>query len=203
MILVDFSEVLTDQPRSRPRDRATERARPSNCDRATATYDRPTTPPAMDARVQDEPAKEKLESTLANLTQDLPRTYPDRTTEAGACLSKAKQSLNASRNLKTDIKKGVTEAIDRLYEIVKELEGELKGKGGRNGLEVTTAKKPTIAVTIEGGGEKQSELSRQIEEHGRLLKEHKEEMKVLNRIKRIKKRCGYRRPRARPTKKGG
>lgn len=52
--------------------------------------------------------------------------YANRSAEALACLNKAKQHLNSSRNTKNEIKTGVFEAIERLYKIVKEIESELK-----------------------------------------------------------------------------
>lgn len=56
-------------------------------------------------------------------------TSPKRWPEARACLSKGKLNLENSRNLKTEIKMGVMEALDRLYALVKEAEAELqKGK---------------------------------------------------------------------------
>ncbi|CAK1602629.1 unnamed protein product [Parnassius mnemosyne] len=54
--------------------------------------------------------------------------YENRTMEAKACLTKGKLHLNASRNTKTEIKNGVVEALDRLYQLVKEAEMELKAK---------------------------------------------------------------------------
>lgn len=64
--------------------------------------------------------------TLEGQNPPMQRNYADRTAEARACLSKAKLHLNNSRNLKTDIKTGVVQAIDRLYQLVKEAEMELK-----------------------------------------------------------------------------
>lgn len=55
--------------------------------------------------------------------------YTSRLTEAKACVAKAKTHLGNSRNLKTDIKVEVTQAIDRLFELVKEAEGaQTRGK---------------------------------------------------------------------------
>lgn len=53
------------------------------------------------------------------------KKYSSRTAEARACLLRAKEHLKNSRNLKTEIKESVTEAIIRLYELTKEAEIEL------------------------------------------------------------------------------
>lgn len=58
--------------------------------------------------------------------------YISRVSEARACLAKAKLHLNNSKNLKTEIKTEVTQAVERLYNLVKELEEERKGKGGKD-----------------------------------------------------------------------
>lgn len=52
--------------------------------------------------------------------------YIDKLTEARAYVSKAKLHLGNSRNLKTEIKSEVINAIDRLYIIIKELEQQNK-----------------------------------------------------------------------------
>lgn len=105
-------------------------------------------------------------------------SYPDRVTEARACLNKAKQHLNASRNLKTEIKNGLTIAIDRLYQIVKDMEKEATGRKskGKEPAPRIETKEQGPAETNEG----HTDLARQMEEHGRLLQEHKEEMRQLH-----------------------
>lgn len=51
-----------------------------------------------------------------------PVQYKSRTSEAKACLLRAKIKIDQSRNLKTDIKNDVLEAVERLYSLVKEAE---------------------------------------------------------------------------------
>lgn len=67
------------------------------------------------------------------------KTYASRILEAKACLVKGKQNLGLSRNIKTDIKHTITETIERLYELVKEAENDIKklnaGKTQKNLLE--------------------------------------------------------------------
>lgn len=52
--------------------------------------------------------------------------YANRETEAKAYLQKAKGLLNESRNLRGDIKTGLVQAVDRLYQLVKEAETQIK-----------------------------------------------------------------------------
>lgn len=56
--------------------------------------------------------------------KEAPKTpkYKSRMAEAKACLLKEKLQMDRSRNLKTDIKTDVIEAIERLYALVKEAE---------------------------------------------------------------------------------
>lgn len=102
--------------------------------------------------------------------------YTNRTTEARACLCKAKQHLTNSRNLKTDIKNGVTEAIDRLYQIVKELEIELKGREQGKNCDTELSKK------VEAGhkpGKDREVLLTRMDEHMRKLEENSRQMEEL------------------------
>lgn len=101
--------------------------------------------------------------------------YADRTSEARACLCKAKQHLTNSRNLRTDIKNGVTEAIDRLYQIVKELETELKGRTGKKEKEtkhskdIETGQKPVTGQDVLLA--RMDEHMSKLEENGKMMEE--------------------------------
>lgn len=61
-------------------------------------------------------------SPSAKVVQNI--TIATRTQEARNQMQSAKKYLAESRNLKTDIKEGVTQAINRLYQLVKEAEEE-------------------------------------------------------------------------------
>lgn len=50
------------------------------------------------------------------------REFPDRVTEARACIRKGKTALGESRNLRADLKADVTQALERLFQLVKEAE---------------------------------------------------------------------------------
>lgn len=87
----------------------------------------PAETPSNRALLQEISAKQQSPTYVRNS----PKTsYANKTAEARACLSKAKLHLANSRNLKADIKSGVTEAVERLYKLVKESEAELTELGG-------------------------------------------------------------------------
>ncbi|XP_049874511.1 uncharacterized protein LOC126372706 [Pectinophora gossypiella] len=92
--------------------------------------------------------------------------YNSRMSEAKACLVKAKTLLGESRNLKAEIKQGVTQAVERLYQLAKEAGG---GKDQAS----------KIASEHQGGGDEaqggnpetpQTDLMRELITN---LKEHK------------------------------
>ncbi|KAJ8719265.1 hypothetical protein PYW07_016821 [Mythimna separata] len=57
----------------------------------------------------------------------LPRqVISNRLAEAKANVIKAKTNINNSRNIKTDIKMSVLEAVDKLFQLVKEADTEIK-----------------------------------------------------------------------------
>lgn len=140
-----------------------------------AKSDKPLVSPTPMAATQPGQAKTKQKQTLLQETKltyrrtsteaqaSPPRQmkYANKTAEARACLNKAKLHLSNSRNLKTDIKTEVTQAIDRLYNLVKELEEEKKEKGGK-----------VKAPERESEGEEKignSEVIARMEEHTRML----------------------------------
>lgn len=112
---------------------------------------------------QDSKTSSRRASTEAIPSPPKQPKYIDRTSEARACLTKAKLHLNNSRNLKTDIKTEVTQAIERLYNLVKELEEEKKGKAGNEAGK-------TGAVQI-GEAAGKNDLMTKMEEHNKLLLE--------------------------------
>lgn len=95
--------------------------------------------------------------------------YKSRTAEAKACLIKAKLQMEKSRNLKSDIKSEVLEAVERLYALVKEAEA--------------TATQKTVPVTpsvlgmdpilseIRDVRAKITELKSEVQENAKLIKE--------------------------------
>lgn len=99
--------------------------------------------------------------------------YKSRTSETKACLLKAKIKIDQSRNLKTDIKTDVLEAVDRLYALVKEAEEARQ----------TGVKPPqTDQSTLDHNTFDHNTLAAQIEKHSILLMANNtkiEELKVL------------------------
>ncbi|XP_063829035.1 uncharacterized protein LOC135078368 [Ostrinia nubilalis] len=100
----------------------------------------------------------------------LPATLPvkERTAEARACLQKAKMSLGTARNLRGDIKTDVTQALDRLYQLVKEAEIERKGKA--------PAKKVTEPEPVK---EKKADREKERVEEEDILAEIRENRRLL------------------------
>lgn len=99
------------------------------------------------------------------------RGYANKTSEARAYLNKAKQHLNSARNLKTEIKTAVVQAIDRLYHLVKEAEGAQEAKSEPHG--------GNQEKEIPQTPDKQNQLLSRIEEHSKLLLESNLKMEEL------------------------
>ncbi|CAK1588833.1 unnamed protein product [Parnassius mnemosyne] len=105
--------------------------------------------------------------------------YADRLTEARACLHKAKLHLNNSRNLRTDIKTEVTQAIERLYQLVKEAEtGKSTGKE-RDLMEQEKREERLEDEYERKKSEEHIKLMKKLEEHGKLLEENNKEIEKL------------------------
>lgn len=99
-----------------------------------------------------------------------------RLMEGRACVQKAKLNLSASRNLKAEIKSGVTQAIDRLYQLLKEAEaGKEQSKLRDEGMVGHTTE--NRERTIE---EVEERITRRMEEHIKLMDENKESIERLN-----------------------
>lgn len=110
--------------------------------------------------------------------------YADKTAEARGCLTKAKLHLNNSKNLKTDIKTEVTQCIDRRYNIVKELEEEKRGRGGKEKEKTTKTEIEQHKGIIDGSG-----IMGKMEEHTKMLSENNRKLDELKAA--IDKQKGY------------
>lgn len=95
----------------------------------------------------------------------------NRVAEAKACVVKAKLAINNSRNLKTDIKNDVLEAIDRLFSLVKESEANDPKSKGTKAVELREQ-----GVAKMGCERLDRQLLEKIEEQNRLLQENKDEI---------------------------
>lgn len=121
-----------------------------------------------------------LKENLSDVSPILLKTkYPDRISEARAMFNKAKQHLAISKNLKTDIKIGVTEALDRLYEILKDMDRELKGKGGKK-VNESNKQKETGRASKEIT--EQSSILAQMKDHLGKLDENNRRMEELKNL---------------------
>lgn len=94
--------------------------------------------------------------------------YKSRTAEAKACLLKAKMKIDQSRNLKTDIKADVLEAVERLYCLVKEAEDARQ-----------TGEKPPIK---DQSPHDNNTLAAQIKEQSTLLRENSHKLEELKEL---------------------
>lgn len=107
--------------------------------------------------------------------------YKSRTAEAKACLLKAKLQIDKSKNLKTDIKAEVLEAVERLYRLVKEAE-----EARPAGETPKTDKNPPDRKTLDQEALEQNTIAAQMKEQTTLLKENNkkiEELKALIELK--------------------
>lgn len=123
---------------------------------------------------QPPPQDSKMNSrrTSVEVTTSPPKQpkYASRIVEARACLAKAKLHLNNSRNLKTEIKTEVTQAVERLYNLIKELEEEKKGKGGKE-----TGNSGVEQMETEGN----KDVLLKMEEHTKLMLENSKKLDDL------------------------
>lgn len=116
----------------------------------------------------------------------VPSRFPSKTAEAKACLMKSKAELEISKNLKREIKEEVFRSIERLYQLVKEAEGEKASQA--------TNKWPTEACSmvtrtgnegdISPGPEAPTELMKQLigglKQHHVALEECKRHTRALS-----------------------
>lgn len=119
--------------------------------------------------------RQSTEAAVSPPTQEKPK-YADRLAEARACVTKAKVNLGNSRNIKTEIKAEVTQAIDRLYQLVKEAESAREQK---KNTEPQMEKEPERENEPQKEREIESELTKRMEEHAKLIRESNEKMENL------------------------
>lgn len=105
-----------------------------------------------------------------------PVKYADRLVEARACVTKAKINLGQSRNIKGEIKLEVLQAIDRLYQLVKEVHS-IKGQGKKQVLDSLDQEKEKVPEREKG--KEETELLSRMEEHAHLIRENNSRMEKL------------------------
>ncbi|CAG9568792.1 unnamed protein product [Danaus chrysippus] len=92
-----------------------------------------------------------------------------RLQKARGMVIKAKTALKNSRNLKTELKEDITQAVDALYGLVREFEQDKQTT--QTAIEVAQTLTPTASIP--------DELLSKIEENNRLLKEHSLKLEAL------------------------
>lgn len=142
---------------SKPRD-SIHRTPPSLSIPRAAQPNTPTKPKSIGRR------------TSIEIIGDSPNSEPaDRVSEAKKQLIKGKAHLNNSRNLRADIKAEVLQALDRLYQLVKEAE-----RDGRKGKVETTANK-----TLKIGDEDEDRVNNETENIKKLIQENAKKIDEL------------------------
>ncbi|KAL0808750.1 hypothetical protein ABMA28_012431 [Loxostege sticticalis] len=104
-----------------------------------------------------------------------------RLKEAKESLIRGKTHLGNSRNLKTDLKEGIAREFDRLYQLIKDAEAEIRAerprseeeKEERQDKDKKEEKNEAERNTLE------RKLIEKLEEHAKLLEESKKEMEEL------------------------
>lgn len=103
--------------------------------------------------------------------------YKSRTTEAKAYLLKAKLQIDKSRNLKSDIKADVLEAVERLYKLVKEAEeARMAGVTSKSSQDIPDQNKPDQHAHCK------DDLAAQMKEQVTLLKENNRKIDELKEL---------------------
>lgn len=135
-----------------------------------------TTPSQVSGPSEEVPPTVSVEAAGSPSKQAEKTKYLDRLTEARACVNKAKLQIGNSRNLKTEIKTEVIQAVERLYQLVKEAES-VKGQGRKaKGQDKEEEQKPEKEKEKEV---ENSELIKKIEEHTKRMQENNERMERL------------------------
>lgn len=129
--------------------------------------------------IESQPLARRKSTEAPINSQKSKREYADRVTEARACIRKAKTALGESRNLRADIKTDVTQAVERLFQLVKEAEtASLTSRTIDNCKDMETMQTEQ-AVQEENGEGKQVHLTRIIERHAELIQENNLKMEEL------------------------
>lgn len=150
--------------------RRTTPPRPKKSDQDLQQAEKGKSKPTVGTLKLTYPSKSKATNAVTETSPKPPKQYKSRTAEAKACLLKAKLQIDKSRNLKTDIKAEVIDAVERLYVLVKEAE-EAKTVGQST---------PTPTQLTERTEQiDQQNLATQLRDHAKLLEENTKQMQEL------------------------
>lgn len=112
--------------------------------------------------------------------------YISRISEAKAQVVKAKAAMSLSKNLKTEIKKDIKEAVDRLFSLLKEAESVPKPTLDSETETQTENREEKSCLDIE------RKLFKRMDEQEKLLKENKEEiMKIGTMVQEKQRQTSY------------
>lgn len=113
--------------------------------------------------------------------------YANKTSEARACLTRAKLNLRNAKNLKTEIRVEVVAAVERLYQLVKEAENgqdsSLANRGTTEEGYPSPPPPPTLPVPRDD-----DELLKSLNEHSQLMKDSNEKIEQLKQMLEEEKR---------------
>lgn len=158
---------------------------------AASTSTTPTLTQAGPAKKQSQTQKPEQRNKASDKTFVKTPTSPKRcwptgrVAEARACLNKGKLNLENSRNLKTEIKIGVSEALDRLYALVKEAELEIKKIRSAGEIKEPTGSPAQPNQTAEAvpaskpPSLEQNKVTQILEEHSKLLLENNKRLQEI------------------------
>ncbi|KAJ8703608.1 hypothetical protein PYW08_016944 [Mythimna loreyi] len=129
-------------------------------------------------------AKESKRRSLTETTGGSQKTIAvaDRVTEGRTWLQRAKTQLGESRNLKSEIKVGITLAVDSMYKLIKEAAVEietLRQKSGQSEVRDPVSPLSVNALSEDTGDTTTALLISKIEAHSKLLQENNKSMEDL------------------------
>lgn len=147
-----------------------------------------TSPPKLKSKIalsqEPKPDQQKLTQGTGDNSPvySQPTRYNSRTSEAKACLTKAKMQLLSSRNLKKEIKDEIYKAVERLYQLVKETEAEkTSDRSGKSNKEPDNLKETEAGEETEATRLKR-ELLDKITDHSNQIEKNRVEMERLREV---------------------
>lgn len=136
--------------------------------------------PAPISNPKPGPSKATKTAPARKANSPVVKIFVSKTAEARALHDKAKTNINTGKNIRTDIKNDVIEALDRLYQMVKELDAQPKKTKTKTDMETssTPVHAPDTAHALDPSLDQGRIMSR-LEEHTRLLLENSEKLREI------------------------
>lgn len=140
------------------------------------------------------PQKQTITASTPNCDPKL--KYAGRLHEAKSCVVKVKTHLNSNsaKNISSLIKQEVTQAIDRIYELLKESEGKIKGQVKDRATQTNSARECKDSATQsiqtcqtgeeernpkEANQDKENRILKKLEEHTKALEDNSKKIEEL------------------------